>query len=120
MGGTIGRPNLLYGWNTYDWCKEVTYVTGYFTAMTASGVGRQNGQFVVTMVGQYSSGSQIGVVWGVRPNGYGSKSKLVTGPSATIKLSDLQPGTVHYCAPIAIGNDGNTYLGAEAQLTTSP
>jgi hypothetical protein len=120
MGGTIGRPNLLAGWNTYDWPKEVNYVPSGFTAMTAANVGRQNGEFTVTFLGQYATGSQIGVVWGFYPNGYGCKSKLIAGPTGLIRLQDLQPGTVHYCAPIAIGNDGNTYLGTEAQLTTSP
>lgn len=117
---TVGRPNPTYGWSTYDWPKKVSYQTGYFTAMTPANVGQQNASFVVTMLGQYAPTSRVGVLFGTAPSSYSGKTPLAAGPTATIPMVDLRPGTLYYCAPYGEGSDGNLYIGAEAQLSTTP
>jgi len=121
MAGTTGRPNPCYGWNAYDWCQDSKYSVSLFTALSFTGQTPTTGQTTVTMTGPGATGSKIGLFFGtgMGPGGYNRKTNLVAGPSAVIVLRELRPATVYNVAAYGVDNQGTTWVGPNALLTTT-
>jgi hypothetical protein len=119
MAGTTGRPNPTYGWNAYDWCQDQRYTTTAFAALTFTPT-QTTAQATVTISGVPAAGSKVGLFYGtgMGAGGYDSKTRLVAGPTASITMRELKPNTLYHVAPYAVGGDGTTYIGPNAQVTT--
>ena len=89
---TPGRPNPTFGWNTYDWPQRLSYQSAVFPALTFTQSHTQ-ATATVTLTGADATGSTVGLLYGLYAGGYDRKTKLASGPSASVTLLELQPNT---------------------------
>jgi hypothetical protein len=122
MVSIAGRAAGLFGWSTYDWSVDYSYSASRFAALTWAQVKSNAAQAVVTLIAvgnpAVTTGSQVGILWGRSANAYDRKTRLVPGPSATIKLTDLVGSTVYHTAAYCVDGLGNTWIGPDVVLTT--
>src|SRR5262245_39210089 len=123
MAGSVGRPNPLYGWNTYDWPQKLKYTTLGFSALTMSAQTQTTATCTVTAIGPLAAGSKVGIMFGtgMGSGGYNRKLRLVDGPGPiAFKLNELSPGTQYHVAAYGVDNQGTSYVGPNSLLTTNP
>lgn len=122
MPVTAGRPAGLFGWSMYEWSIEYSYGVSRFAALTWGSIKSNAAQATVTLVAAgnpaMTTGSRVGILYGKYANTYDRRSPLVPGPSAVIKLMDLQANTVYHTAAFGVDGLGNTWIGPDVLLTT--
>lgn len=122
MPATAGKAAGLFGWSMYEWSVDYSYSASRFTSLTWGSIKSNAAQATVTLVAAgnpaMTTNSQVGILWGKYANAYDNKTRLVPGPSATVKLTGLTGNTVYHTAAYGIDGLGNTWIGPDVVLTT--
>lgn len=122
MPATAGRAAGLFGWSMYEWCNDYSYSASRFAALTWASIKSNAAQATVTLVSAtnpaITTNSQVGIMYGRNANAYDRKTRLVPGPTALVKLTDLIANTVYHTAAYGVDGLGNTWIGPDVLLTT--